>query len=189
MNRQMTNMLTRVTGTIAAIAAIFFFYTNQTPADDTTIAPTGDVAVVIKAGESGKSNVDFTWKNTEEITQSLSDHRGKVVLINFWATWCVPCRKEIPDLIEINSELDEELFTLIGVSVDEASDIEKVDLFIQNQNINYLNVLDDGRLTKQFGSIRAIPTTIIIDKEGTVQETIVGVRTKDQFLELIQQYL
>jgi len=185
----MKNKLFRVIITIVAFTAIFFFYTYQSPADDTALTPIGDVAVVIEAGESGKSNVDFKWKDTNGNTQTLSDHRGKVVLINFWATWCVPCRKEIPYLIDINNELDEDLFTLIGVSVDEASDIEKVDIFIKDQNINYLNVLDDGRLTKQFGSIRAIPTTIIIDKEGTVQETIVGIRTKEQFLELIQQYL
>jgi hypothetical protein len=62
-------------------------------------------------------------------------------------------------------------------------------MFIKNGNIDYLNILDDGRLTRQFGNIRAIPTTLIIDKEGTVRETIVGVRTKDQFMEKIQQYL
>ncbi len=179
----------RIIGTLAAFVAIFFFYTYNSPADDTTLTPTGDVAVIIEAGGSGTSNVDFRWKDADGNTKSLSDHRGKVVLINFWATWCVPCRKEIPYLIDINNELDEEVFTLIGVSVDSASDIEKVDIFIQNQNINYVNILDDGRLTKQLGNIQAIPTTLILDKEGTVQETIVGIRTKEQFLEIIQQYL
>jgi thiol-disulfide isomerase/thioredoxin len=179
----------RITGTVALIAILLFLYVKQTPAVHDRITPIGDVAVVIDVGESGKSNVNFTWQHADGNTASLSDHLGKVVLINFWATWCVPCRKEIPELIEINNELSDDLFTVIGISVDGASDIEKVDMFIKNGNIDYLNILDDGRLTRQFGNIRAIPTTLIIDKEGTVRETIVGVRTKDQFMEKIQQYL
>jgi peroxiredoxin len=189
MNTRMTSLTIRITVTIAALTAIFFIYSYQTPAADDSISPTGNVAVITETGESGKSNVDFSWKDAEGNTASLNDLRGKVVLINFWATWCAPCRKEIPELIEINNELNDDAFTLIGISVDEASDINKVDMFIKEQNINYVNVLDDGRLTRQFGSIRAIPTTIIIDKEGTVRETIVGVRTKDQFMEKIKQYL
>jgi len=174
---------------ITILGLIFFYYSQHAPAKDDSITPVGNVAVVTKAGESGEINVDFTWENADGETFSLSEYRDQVVLINFWATWCVPCRKEIPYLIEINNELDDNEFTILGVSVDDVSDINKVEVFIDEENINYTTILDDGRLTRQFGSIRAIPTTLIIDKEGNVQETIVGIRTKEQFIEKINRYL
>lgn len=189
MNKRLAHPMIRITATIAALTAIFFIYTQQTPVAAESPSPTANVAVITEIGESGTSNVDFGWKDVDEQTESLIDHRGKVVLINFWATWCVPCRQEIPYLIEINNELDNDGFTLIGVSVDEASDINKVDMFITDQNINYVNVLDDGRLSRHLGNIRVIPTTLILDKDGVVRETIVGIRTKEQFMEKIKKYL
>jgi len=177
------------TGIAILIIAFLFNFTEHAPAADESIQPLGNVSVVTETGESGEADVNFSWENADGISNSLSEYRGKVVLINFWATWCVPCRREIPYLIDINNELDDNEYVTIGISVDDPSDIEKVNIFIEDQNINYLNILDDGRLTRQFGSIRAIPTTIIIDQEGTVQETIVGIRTKEQFLEKIKKYL
>ncbi len=182
-------VLFRTIATIAAVSAILFIYSKPTPAANDSIEPTGNVAVVTEVGESGETNVTFSWKDTDGNIASLENYRGKVVLVNFWATWCVPCRKEIPYLIEINNELDDDVFTVIGISVDTASDINKVDMFIESEDINYTNVLDDGRLTRYFGNIRSIPTTLIIDKNGDVRETIVGIRTKEQFMQKIQQYL
>jgi thiol-disulfide isomerase/thioredoxin len=138
---------------------------------------------------AAEDTVDFTWINAGGIPSSLSDFRGNVVLINFWATWCIPCRKEIPDLISINTELSGNGLTIIGISVDDTEDIARVDMFIEDQEIPYINVLDDGRIAEHIGSIRAVPTTLIIDRDGTVQETIVGVRTKEQFMEKIKRYL
>lgn len=174
---------------ITAFTLLLFIFLLHAKTDNETIEPLGNVAILTGAGESGESRITFSWKDAEGNTGSLTDLRGKVVLVNFWATWCVPCRKEIPDLIEINNDMDPDEFVLLGVSVDAASDIQKVDMFIVDQEINYVNILDDGRLTRHFGNIRAIPTTFILDKEGTVQETIVGIRSKDQFMEKIQKYL
>jgi thiol-disulfide isomerase/thioredoxin len=177
--------MTRTGMVLLALFILIFLYSRITSADNDTPEPVGSVAVVSEAGESVEPVVDFEWKDADGNEYALRDYRGKAVLINFWATWCVPCRKEIPDLIEINTELDDASFVMIGISVDAVSDINKVDLFIQDQRINYINILDDGRLQRQFGSIRAIPTTILLDKEGVVRESIVGVRTKEQFLEKI----
>ncbi len=175
--------------TIAVLGIVFFYYSQQAPAVNDSIEPLGNVAVVTEVGESGETNINFSWKNADGETASLSDYRDKVVLINFWATWCVPCRREIPYLIEINNELDDNTFAVLGISVDDVSDINKVDIFIEDENINYITILDDGRLTRQFGNIRAIPTTLILDKEGNLQETIVGIRTKEQFMKKIKKYL
>jgi thiol-disulfide isomerase/thioredoxin len=188
-NGKMMNAMLRLVVAVTVGMGLFFISLLQANPDEGTIVPIGNVAVVTDAGESDESQVSFSWKNAEGNTGSLTDLRGKVVLINFWATWCIPCRKEIPELIEINNEMDPDGFELLGISVDAASDIQRVDMFINDQNINYINILDDGRLTRQFGNIRAIPTTLIIDKEGTVRETIVGIRSKDQFIELINKYL
>jgi len=179
----------RSTTAITALMVLLFIFVLHANTDNETMTPMGNVAVLAGAGGSGESQITFSWKDAEGNTGSLTDLHGKVVLINFWATWCVPCRKEIPDLIEINNDMDPDEFVLLGISVDAASDIQKVDMFITDQEINYVNILDDGRLTRHFGNIRAIPTTFIIDKEGTVQETIVGIRSKDQFMEKIQKYL
>jgi thiol-disulfide isomerase/thioredoxin len=174
--------------TILTVSGIIFFASARTmqSGTNTELKPEGKVAIVVEAGESIEPYVDFSWKDANGQTGSLRDHKGKVVLVNFWATWCVPCRKEIPELLEINNELYGDEFLMIGVSVDQGQDImTKVNMFIDQQKIDYLNILDDGRLVKQFGSIRGIPTTILIDKEGKVAEVLLGVRTKQQFMEKI----
>jgi thiol-disulfide isomerase/thioredoxin len=175
-----------VTATTGAAALVI---TGMSAAEGTAVAPTENVAVVTDVRTAAEDTVDFTWINAGGIPSSLSDFRGNVVLINFWATWCIPCRKEIPDLISINTELSGNGLTIIGISVDDTEDIARVDMFIEDQEIPYINVLDDGRIAEHIGSIRAVPTTLIIDRDGTVQETIVGVRTKEQFMEKIKRYL
>ncbi len=154
------------------------------------IQPEGNVAIVVDAAATADPYAQFSWKDASGNIASLRDHKGKVVLINFWATWCVPCRKEIPELIEINDEIDGQQFFMIGVSVDTGNDsVAKVNRFIDQQKIDYLNILDDGRLVNKFGSIRAVPTTILLNKEGKVAEVIVGVRSKAEFTEKIRALL
>jgi thiol-disulfide isomerase/thioredoxin len=184
----MNRLLTVITVLIVGVFLIISFaaFTQS----DTGYAPEGKVAVIVETGESIQPYVDFTWKDVNGQTGSLRDHKGKVVLLNFWATWCVPCRKEIPELVEINSELNGKKFLMIGVSVDQGPNIiNKVNLFIEQMNIDYLNILDDGRLVNQFGSISGVPTTILIDKEGKVVDVMLGVRTKEQFMEKISALL
>jgi len=106
--------------------------------------------------------------------QSLSstELRGKVVLVNFWATWCPPCRAEIPDLVALQAQYRDRL-QIIGVSQDEGS-IEVVKRFAEQQRMNYPIVMMTPELEKAFAGISALPTSFLIDREGRIVQRHVG---------------
>lgn len=142
----------------------------------------------VKARDGKAPN--FAWKDASGKTVGFDKFHKKVTVLNFWATWCAPCRKEIPDLIAIHNEMAEKGVQVIGVSVDRGGDVlEKVRKFTTDYKITYPIVIDNGELQQIYGSIRAIPTTFIINSEGKVVEMIVGLRTKEAFLEKIKQHL
>jgi len=140
---------------------------------------------------SGNRAPDFAWRDGNGRRVRFSEiARNRVVLLNFWATWCGPCRREIPDLIELHKELPSDRFLLLGVSLDQGANAqEKVRNFLQSRGVPYLNVLGDVRLADAYGNIVAIPTTFIIDPSGRIVERIVGARTKQQFLESLRRVL
>ena len=105
---------------------------------------------------------------------SMADYEGQVVLLNFWATWCGPCRYEIPDLIELQNEFEPEHFAVIGISLDE-DDPDFVRQFAEDMNINYPVALDErGIFAEAFGGVYALPTTYILDKDGQVAHRTIG---------------
>jgi cytochrome c biogenesis protein CcmG/thiol:disulfide interchange protein DsbE len=100
---------------------------------------------------------------------SLADYKGKVVILDFWATWCGPCRRGIPDLIELKNEYEGKV-EVIGVSVDgitrDGSTVKDIKPFMNEFSINYPIALGDLQLVNKYGGIRSIPTSFIIDQEG-----------------------
>jgi cytochrome c biogenesis protein CcmG/thiol:disulfide interchange protein DsbE len=110
---------------------------------------------------------DFSLATTEGKTLKLSSLRGKVVIVDFWATWCGPCRKGIPDLIELKKKYGKQGFEVIGVSVDTETK-DQVIPFIKENGINYPVVYGDMNVYQQYGGIRSIPTTVVIDKKGKI---------------------
>jgi thiol-disulfide isomerase/thioredoxin len=136
--------------------------------------------------------VDFNWVDAGK-TMSYSElTKGKVVLLNFWGTWCPPCRHEIPDLIKIATDLKNKNFVMIGVALerDQNGALKKVKSFAEAQKINYVLFVDDSReIVNAYGGINAVPTTYIIDKEGKIAETIVGMRDYNGFMESINRVL
>ncbi len=153
----------------------------------------GNVSKVLDVAESKGNDcaANFSWIDETGKKVELKDYRGNVVLINFWATWCGPCKKELPDLISIDNELRGKRFKLIGVSADRGSDVVKeVYDFAQRNNLNYPIVVDeDYQLEKAFGNVRGYPTTFLVDQEGKIVKTYVGARTKDIFMPGIAQVL
>ncbi len=103
---------------------------------------------------------------------STDDWRGKVTLVNFWATWCPPCRAEIPDLVKLQEKYGERL-QIVGVSVDEAG-VDVVKAFAAEQRVNYPVVMITPEIEKVFGSIYALPTTFVVDPEGRIVQKHVG---------------
>lgn len=122
-------------------------------------------------------NVIFTTADGK--THDLSKLKGKVVIVNFWATWCGPCRVEIPDFIDVYKSYKSKGVEIIGVSLDRDG-WEKVTPFVQKHNINYPVVMGNGEIARKFSNFNAIPTTFIIDKNGTIIEEHTGVLTKAQ---------
>lgn len=135
--------------------------------------------------------VDFKWdENGKEM--KLSDYKGKVILLNFWATWCPPCRKELPDLSTLSTELKDKDFKMIGVSVDDNQEV--LNNFLKTNNLSYTVVFEPNELVAKYMTSagqnqNVVPQTYIIDKNGKVVEAIMGSRSKADFLSLINKYL
>lgn len=104
----------------------------------------------------------------------LKEHRGKVVVLNFWGTWCPPCREEIPDLVSLQKELGDDGLQVVGVALERNAGVKKVRAFAEKQNINYPVGLGDGSITQKYGGIRRVPTTVVIDADGKIRGRLTG---------------
>ena len=116
----------------------------------------------------------FSWCNEEGQELNLASYKGKVIVINFWATWCPPCRSEIPDFISVYNKYKSQGVEFLGISLDSQLDIDELADFVAENEINYQIILDDGNLDHAFGGVEAIPTTFIIGKDFRLKEMHVG---------------
>lgn len=117
-----------------------------------------------------------------------SDFAGKVVLLDFWATWCGPCRQEIPGFVELQKKYGKEGLAVVGVSLDDQGP-KVVKPFMKKYEINYPIVMDNGKTAELFGGVEAIPTTFLIDRKGEITHKHVGLVSKDQFEKEIKALL
>jgi len=152
---------------------------ERTSADNAKAAAGQTANTQNSSQQEFKMAPDFTLETMEGKNFTLSDHRGKVVVLNFWATWCGPCRKEIPDFMELHKEMKDNGVLFAGVSLDEQG-WEKVRPYANDMGINYPIMVDDGNVSRQYGPIRAIPTTLIINKKGQVEYVAPGMLTKEK---------
>ena len=131
------------------------------------LAPRASVQKI--ANETGKSQPAPDWqlKDVEGKPVKLSDFKGKVVVLNFWATWCAPCRMEIPALIALQKQYAAKGLVVVGISVDEGSG-EAVKSFMTKTGINYPVVLGGRETAGAYGNVQVIPTTFYIDREGNI---------------------
>ena len=123
---------------------------------------------------------DFTLPNIEGEKVSLSDYKGKVVIIDFWATWCAPCRKGIPDLISIQNDYKDDV-VVIGISLDQQNTKARVPSFVKTMGINYPVVYFNDKVINDFGGVRAIPTSFIIDQKGNIVNKMVGLYPRSAY--------
>ena len=114
----------------------------------------------------------FTATALDGRSISSADWRGKVVLVNFWATWCPPCRAEIPDLIALQEKYRDHL-VVVGIAEDEGSD-DDVKHFVAEHKINYPIVISTAELRKIFPAVMALPTTYVLDRDGNLTQKNVG---------------
>jgi peroxiredoxin len=131
---------------------------------------------------------EFSLKDISKAEKKLSDFRGKVVIIDFWATWCPPCKEEIPHFISLYNQYKDQGLEIIGVSMDQNP--EKIlPRFIEANNINYTILLGDEQVYDSYGGIIAIPTTFILDKDGNIRKKYLGYNEKEVFEKEIKELL
>ena len=139
--------------------------------------------------ESRLAPMDFTLKDMNGEDFNFSSLRGSVVLLNFWATWCGPCKVEIPGFVELQDEYGDQGFQVLGVSVDDRP--EQIRLFAKEFSVNYpmLVGLGEEDFKEAYGPIWGLPISIWIDREGTQCKTHLGIASKEDFTEVLKSML
>jgi peroxiredoxin len=164
---------------------------------------TGEAAVTVsKLGKVRPKNAvkapDFTLATVDGEWVSLKDFRGKVVLLNFWGTWCAPCRREIPDFIKLYDKYQKDGLEIVGITLSSGTPAD-IKRFMEQWNMNY-TVLTDIKgnetqmVTRNYGDatgepITGIPTTFLIDREGYIVKSYLGPRTEEIFYNDLKPYL
>jgi peroxiredoxin len=144
-----------------------------------TIDPTGLKALVAKAktweptmlDSFGKPAPDLVCRDIDGIEHRLSEFRGKKVIVLFWATWCPPCNREIPELIDLRKEIDDDALGILALSSEPISTVKP---FALENGLNYTVVADIGDLPRPFSDVRGIPSAFYIDTRGIIQFISVG---------------
>ena len=122
---------------------------------------------------------DWQLKDLDGQTVKLSDFKGKVVILNFWATWCGPCRAEVPIFKELQEKYAAQGLTVVGVSDD--TGVSDVKSYVMQTGINYPVVLGDEKTVADYGGFTAIPTTFVIDRNGNIVTSHQGAQSKKVF--------
>jgi len=132
--------------------------------------------------DAKRQSADFTLADLHGQTWHLRDLKGKVVLVNFWATWCPPCRKEMPDLQALYDKYKDQGFVVLSISDEEAA---KVAPFIAEKKINYPVMLDPGRKVNDAFAVEGIPKSFVYDREGKLVAQSIDMRTRGQFEQML----
>lgn len=138
----------------------------------------------LEAEDRRREKVDFTLKDLNGKLWTMSALRGKVVLVNFWATWCPPCRKEMPDIDALYRQFSRKGLVVLAISDEEES---KVRPFIAQGGYRYPILLDPGRRVHEAFAVEGIPKTFIFSREGKLAAQSIDMRTRGQFLKLLAQ--
>lgn len=139
--------------------------------------------------EHRKLAPDFTLTDANGASVKLSDYRGKVVLLNFWATWCGPCQIEIPWFMEFEQQYKSQGFEVLGVSMDDDG-WKAIKPYLTEHKVNYRVVLGNDSVGQLYGGVDSLPTTFLIDREGKFAfSPHVGLAGKNEYLNEIQSLL
>ncbi len=136
-----------------------------------------------KAGAScdatGRATFDFVLKDQNNLPVKLADYKGKVVLVNFWATWCGPCKMEIPDMVKLYSQYKDKGLVIVGISIDDSP--EQLQAFTREFHMNYPVVQMRQEVEDAWGPFYGYPTSFIVARDGSICTKHIGPATHDQF--------
>jgi len=143
-----------------------------------------DAMKQLQADDTMRQNIEFTLSDLQGKVWRLQDLRGKVVLVNFWATWCPPCRKEMPDIQALYDKYKDQGLVVLAISDEDAA---KVQPFITEKKIGYTVLLDPGGKLNEAFRIQGIPKTFVYDREGKLVAQSIDMRTRSQFQAMLGQ--
>lgn len=170
---------------ISVLVLLFFISINVSACNTKNNSPESNSNhPSLNAGDNKAAN--FSLKSTDGKEIKLSDYKGKIVILDFWATWCGPCRRGIPDLISIQKEFKDDV-VVIGISLDSESTKDDVKPFIKEMGINYPVVFGNDKVVTDYGGIEAIPTSFVIDQKSNIVDQHVGLVSKDVFTKKIKE--
>jgi len=145
-------------------------------------------AASVKPDKERHKAPEFTLKDADGKTVHLADYKGKVVLLDFWATWCPPCKLEIPWFIDIQRKNKDRGFEVLGVAMDD-NGWEDVKPFLASMKVNYRVVVGDDEVTKAYGGVEDLPTTFLIDREGKIAAVHIGLASRKDFEDGVEELL
>jgi peroxiredoxin len=128
----------------------------------------------------GKKAPKLTLKTLDGRKVSLADYKGKAVLVNFWATWCAPCKLEMPWFVDLHKQYAPQGFEILGVSMDEAKDRGQIGKFSQKIGVNYTILVGDDAASKAYGGVEFLPTSFYVGRDGKVVEETAGLASRDE---------
>jgi peroxiredoxin len=142
----------------------------------------------VKPDVNRKPAPEFSLKDADGRTVTLADYKGKVVLLNFWATWCGPCKVEIPWFVEFEQKYKDRGFAVLGVALDEEG-WEVVKPYIDEAKINYRIIMGNDTVAQLYGGVDNLPTSFVLDQDGRIASTHVGLVDKSNYENEISQLL
>jgi peroxiredoxin len=142
----------------------------------------------VPAGSPGEVAPDFALTNLAGQTVRLSDFKGKIVLLDFWATWCAPCQEEIPNFVQLQKQYAGRGFTVLGIALDDDG-AAVVKPLAQKLGVNYPLVIGDTQVAARYGGIQAVPTAFLIGRDGRILKTFTRPRSKSEWEQTIRMAL
>ena len=161
------------------VFCLFLVASGLAGVEQTPASPAPPNVAVSKAGEIGSKLPGFSVRDLRGRRISSADLRGKVVLIDFWATWCQPCKKEMPGYQKLVDRYGAQGFAVIGLKLDIMADTQEPRAFAGRLGIHYPLVVATDELKNKFGGIEGLPTTLLYDRQGILRQKIIGFEYTD----------